>query len=118
MEFKQNLGPFLVIVPLSTLSNWQNEFAKWCPAARTITYKGTPVQRRDLYKDHIKAGNFNVLLTTYEFIIRDKKLLRRHTWQYAIVDEGCVSHCFVLLFVLLRPAATYLTFCVFPSVIA
>jgi SNF2 family DNA or RNA helicase len=88
MEFKQNLGPFLVIVPLSTLSNWHSEFAKWCPAARTICYKGTPAQRRDIYKDHVRAGHFNVLLTTYEYIIRDKKFLRRHIWQYAIVDEG------------------------------
>lgn len=88
MEFKQNLGPFLVIVPLSTLSNWNSEFAKWCPSARTVCYKGTPPQRRELYKDHIKAGHFNVLLTTYEYIIRDKKNLRKHAWQYAIVDEG------------------------------
>ena len=79
---------FLVIVPLSTLSNWQNEFTKWCPAARTICYKGTPAQRKDLYKDEVRAGHFNVLLTTYEYVIRDKKFLRRHVWQYAIVDEG------------------------------
>ena len=23
-------GPFLVVAPLSTLSNWSHEFAKWC----------------------------------------------------------------------------------------
>ena len=32
---------------------------------------------------------FNVLLTTYEYIIRDKKPLKHIEWQYAIVDEGC-----------------------------
>lgn len=88
MEFKQNLGPYLVIVPLSTLSNWSSEFGKWLPAARLVCYKGTPVQRRDIYKDQVRAGHFNVLLTTYEYIIRDKKFLRRTDWQYAIVDEG------------------------------
>lgn len=88
MEFKQNLGPYLIIVPLSTLSNWENEFTKWCPAARVICYKGTPPQRREMYRDHVRTGHFNVLLTTYEYIIKDKKLLRKHVWEYAIVDEG------------------------------
>lgn len=88
MEFKSNLGPYLVIVPLSTLSNWTNEFQKWCPSAHVVCYKGTPGQRRDLYKNQVKNGHFNVLLTTYEYIIKDKASLRKLTWQYAIVDEG------------------------------
>jgi ATP-dependent helicase STH1/SNF2 len=88
MEFKQNLGPFLVIVPLSTLSNWQNEFSKWCPAARTVCFKGTPLQRKEIYKDQVRAGHFNVLLTTYEYIIRDKKYLRKIDWEVVIIDEG------------------------------
>lgn len=32
MEFKHNNGPFLVVVPLSTLSNWVNEAEKWTPS--------------------------------------------------------------------------------------
>lgn len=31
MEFKHNNGPFLIVVPLSTLSNWVNEFNRWAP---------------------------------------------------------------------------------------
>ena len=33
IESKQQRGPFLVIVPLATLSNWQLEFSRWCPDA-------------------------------------------------------------------------------------
>ena len=32
MEEKQQLGPYLIIVPLSTLTNWQLEFEKWTPS--------------------------------------------------------------------------------------
>ena len=31
MEYKHNNGPFLIVVPLSTLSNWVNEFNRWAP---------------------------------------------------------------------------------------
>ena len=34
MEKKKNLGPYLIIVPLSTLSNWMLEFEKWAPSVQ------------------------------------------------------------------------------------
>jgi hypothetical protein len=88
MEVKDNRGPYLVIVPLSTLSNWVNEFRRWCPSITVVVYKGTPAQRKGLYKSEVSEGHFNVLLTTYEYIIKDKSSLRKLVWEYAIVDEG------------------------------
>ena len=38
MEFKHNNGPFLIVVPLSTLSNWVNEFNKWFAHIYSSTY--------------------------------------------------------------------------------
>lgn len=87
VEMKKVRGPFLVIVPLSTLTNWNLEFEKWAPALNKITYKGTPNQRKVLQQD-IRSGNFQVLLTTFEYIIKDKGLLGRIKWVHMIIDEG------------------------------
>lgn len=88
MEFKRINGPFLIVVPLSTLSNWVNEFSKWAPDVVKIVYKGSPQERRQILKEEIELGQFNVLLTTYEYVIKDKAILKKQMWQYIIVDEG------------------------------
>ena len=86
-EVKHNPGPYLVIVPLSTITNWTLEFEKWAPSLTTVVYKGTPNQRKSL-QHQIKIGNFDVLLTTYEYIIKDRHLLCKHDWAHMIIDEG------------------------------
>jgi SNF2 family DNA or RNA helicase len=88
IEFKKNNGPYMIVVPLSTLSNWVNELNKWAPDIMKVVYKGTPTLRKVLYKEEVEQGNFNLLLTTYEYIMKDKSSLRKHMWQYIIVDEG------------------------------
>ena len=32
--FRKIDGPHLVVVPKSTLHNWQKEFARWCPSLK------------------------------------------------------------------------------------
>uniref|UniRef100_A0A8C2H787 SWI/SNF related, matrix associated, actin dependent regulator of chromatin, subfamily a, member 2 n=1 Tax=Cyprinus carpio TaxID=7962 RepID=A0A8C2H787_CYPCA len=87
MENKRLNGPYLIIVPLSTLSNWVYELDKWAPSIVKIAYKGTPSMRRSLVP-HLRSGKFNVLITTYEYIIKDKQILAKIRWKYMIVDEG------------------------------
>ena len=86
-EKKHIKGPFLIIVPLSTLSNWNLEFEKWAPGLNMISYKGPPPVRKELAK-RVKARDFNVLLTTYEYVIRDKHILSKIKWVHMIIDEG------------------------------
>lgn len=84
IEVKKQRGPYLVIVPLSTMTNWSGEFAKWAPGVKTISYKGNPMQRRALQND-IRMGQFQVLLTTYEYIIKDRPILSRMKWVHMII---------------------------------
>ncbi|XP_051995895.1 transcription activator BRG1-like [Xyrauchen texanus] len=87
MEYKRLNGPFLIIVPLSTLSNWVYEFDKWAPSVVKLAYKGSPAARR-AFLPILRSGKFNVLVTTYEYIIKDKQVLAKLRWKYMIVDEG------------------------------
>uniref|UniRef100_A0A8C2AWP6 SWI/SNF related, matrix associated, actin dependent regulator of chromatin, subfamily a, member 4a n=1 Tax=Cyprinus carpio TaxID=7962 RepID=A0A8C2AWP6_CYPCA len=87
MEYKRLNGPFLIIVPLSTLSNWVYEFDKWAPSVVKVSYKGSPAARR-AFLPILRSGKFNVLVTTYEYIIKDKQVLAKLRWKYMIVDEG------------------------------
>ncbi|KAI7865257.1 SNF2 family N-terminal domain-containing protein [Spinellus fusiger] len=87
IERKKQNGPFLIIVPLSTLTNWHLEFDKWAPSVSKIVYKGMPPIRRNLQMD-IRRGDFQVLLTTFEYIIKDRPALSKVKWLHMIVDEG------------------------------
>ncbi|KAM3966517.1 LOW QUALITY PROTEIN: ATP-dependent helicase brm [Aphomia sociella] len=87
MEKKKVNGPFLIIVPLSTLSNWVLEFEKWAPTVVVVSYKGSPQSRR-LVQTQMRSTKFNVLLTTYEYVIKDKAVLAKVQWKYMIIDEG------------------------------
>lgn len=74
MESKNNKGPFLVGCPLSTMMNWRDEFGKWAPDMRVVVYRGDPKQRKDIYHHDLAEGKFNVVLTTYEYFLKDKVL--------------------------------------------
>ncbi|CAN0922487.1 Protein CHROMATIN REMODELING 5 [Linum grandiflorum] len=96
LQFAQQVpGPFLVVVPLSTLSNWAKEFRKWIPDMNIIVYVGTRASREvcqqyEFYNEK-KVGRpvkFIALLTTYEVVLKDKAVLSKIKWNYLMVDEA------------------------------
>lgn len=95
-EKESYFGPHLIIAPLSTLSNWIEEFQKWCPTIPVVMYHGKPEQREYLRKNsitkHLIKGRptekFPVVLTSYEIILRDKSFLSNIRWEFIIIDEG------------------------------
>ncbi|OAL66313.1 SNF2 family helicase/ATPase [Trichophyton rubrum] len=86
-------GPFLIAAPLSTVSNWVNEFARWTPSINTVLYHGTKEQRSEIRRKQMKnqdqrAPDFPVVCTSYEICMNDRKFLANYQWKYIIVDEG------------------------------
>ncbi|CAN1149904.1 Chromatin structure-remodeling complex protein SYD [Linum perenne] len=90
MESKNDRGPFLVVVPSSVLPGWESELNLWAPSVHKIVYSGPPEDRRKLFKEQIVHQKFNVLLTTYEYLMNkhDRPKLSKIHWHYIIIDEG------------------------------
>ncbi|XP_011034240.1 PREDICTED: chromatin structure-remodeling complex protein SYD-like isoform X2 [Populus euphratica] len=90
METKNDRGPFLVVVPSSVLPGWETEINFWAPGILKIVYSGPPEERRRLFKEKIVHQKFNVLLTTYEYLMNkhDRPKLSKIHWHYIIIDEG------------------------------
>ncbi|KIO30341.1 hypothetical protein M407DRAFT_20608, partial [Tulasnella calospora MUT 4182] len=85
-------GPFLVVVPLSTLPAWQAQFKTWTPDLNVIAYVGSGKSREVIrqyeFGPNPKKLKFNVLLTTYEFVLKDRQDLGAIKWQALLVDEA------------------------------
>lgn len=50
------LGPFMVLGPLSTLSNWAAEFERWAPGFPAVLYHGNKAERAALRAKHLGEG--------------------------------------------------------------
>ena len=91
-------GPFLVIVPLSTIGNWQREFELWSDM-NVVIYHGAMssrnmIQQFDMYykdeRGRLLPGlyKFHVLVTTFETIIADCEILSQIEWRACVIDEA------------------------------
>lgn len=80
-------GPFLVVVPNSTLQNWINEIERFCPSLRTKAVVGEKTKRKKLLKS-MKIRRWDVCVTTYEMCLIEKFELNRYKWRLIVVDEA------------------------------
>ena len=90
--------PHLLIVPLSTLGNWERELDLWAPDLYYVTFAGNAKSRDTMkcYELGLSVGNkpqttrpkFNVLLTTYENVLAESSTMQKFTWACVVVDEG------------------------------
>ncbi|KAL7592715.1 hypothetical protein Lser_V15G33809 [Lactuca serriola] len=87
MENKGVSGPHLIVAPKAVLPNWINEFSTWAPSIGAFLYDGRLDERKAM-REELSEGKFNVLITHYDLIMRDKAFLKKIPWFYMVVDEG------------------------------
>lgn len=87
-HYRNTAGPHLVIVPKSTLNNWRNEFLRWCPTLRAVILIGDKDARAELIRDTIMPGHWDVLISSYEMVLKEKAVFKKFNWRYLIIDEA------------------------------
>ncbi|KAG9473843.1 hypothetical protein GDO78_004248 [Eleutherodactylus coqui] len=91
-------GPFLIIAPLSTITNWEREFRTWTEM-NTVVYHGSQISRQMIhqyemfYRDAQGAPvpgifKYHVVITTFEMILADCPELKKVRWSCVIIDEA------------------------------
>jgi chromodomain helicase DNA binding protein 8/chromodomain-helicase-DNA-binding protein 7 len=91
-------GPFLIVVPLSTMGNWEREIRTWTKM-NLVTFHGNSISRNLIietefyYRDENGRPipgiyKFDILLTTYEMTMSGASQLRPIPWRCAVLDEA------------------------------
>ena len=84
----EEISTAMLVMPLSLINNWQEEFKKWAPEIRVELFHGSKNERERNVKKVIKRGG--VVLTTYGIIEKNVEFLvnTAFKWDYLVLDEG------------------------------
>jgi len=91
--------PALIVVPLSTMVNWEREARRWVPEAYLVSHIGKQAGRefareQDWYYPPSqdltspRGMKANIVLTTYETITADRASFAKVKWSTLVVDEA------------------------------
>jgi helicase SWR1 len=81
-------GPHLIVVPTSVILNWEMEFKKFLPGFKVLSYYGSVEERAQKRKGWSNPDIWNVVITSYQLILKDLPAIRVPEWHYMILDEA------------------------------
>lgn len=77
------MNPVLVVAPTSLMTNWSAEAEKFAPDLKVLVLHGT--DRKHKFPD---IADYDLVLTTYPLIARDRDILLAREWHMAVLDEA------------------------------
>ena len=80
------VGRVLVVAPLTLLSNWRHEFAKFAPSLRVYVHQGDMRHVGSGFKK--AAAEADVVVTSYALIVRDHREFAEVEWDGIVLDEA------------------------------
>ena len=75
----------IVVAPASLILNWEDEVKKFSPDLKAISVYGTVEQREQIVAS---ASEYDLLITSYDYIRRDEELYKEIQFDYVILDEA------------------------------
>ncbi|XP_076302965.1 LOW QUALITY PROTEIN: SWI/SNF-related matrix-associated actin-dependent regulator of chromatin subfamily A containing DEAD/H box 1 homolog [Lasioglossum baleicum] len=86
-------GPHLIVVPSSTMENWNNELDRWSPSLKVVQYYGSQEERKEMRLGWRNGDldDVDVLLTTYNLVSstpEERRLFRVMPIHYVVFDEA------------------------------
>lgn len=82
-EASQAKNPSLVVAPVSLLENWRREVQKFAPSINVKVHQGN--DRTGFYTEFKK---YDLVVTSYETILRDLSLFQMLKWNIVVADEA------------------------------
>ena len=80
------LGPTLLVCPMSLVGNWQREAARFTPDLRVHVHHGSDRARGEDFEQAVAGAD--VVVTTYAVAARDVEALREIAWRRLVLDEA------------------------------
>ena len=82
---EREAGPALVVAPTSVLRNWEAEAERFAPELRVAVFHG---QKRAELLVQLRAGELDLLITSYAILRRDIESLNEVSFRTVVVDEA------------------------------
>lgn len=75
----------IVITPATLILNWQDEIKKFSTDLKVLCISGSLTTRKELIE---QITNYNVIITSYDYLRRDYNLYKDYYFEYIILDEA------------------------------
>ncbi|MCZ7590023.1 MAG: DEAD/DEAH box helicase [Gaiella sp.] len=85
-EADADVGPTLVVSPMSVAQQWAREIARFAPGLRAHLHHGPARLDGDAFVDAARGSD--VVVTSYDVATRDVEVLSRVEWDRLLLDEA------------------------------
>ena len=73
----------LIVLPASLVYNWESEWKKFAPVVHLYLHIGAK-----RHKDVRLLQRNDIVITTYQTVLKDIELLEKMAWEYIVLDES------------------------------